>query len=133
MTILHVCGVPPSAAFRRRVPLGLRLRFGLVPLLLFNPVGCSSGLGCNDPSVRQALDQALDNLYAESRKLAKVGVTVNDIVTVSQNGKQASCKALVHIAVDFLGIQKEDRDSSIEYVAEIAESGRTFVTITTPQ
>ena len=133
MTIIHACGVPTSAAFRRRVSLGMRLRFALVPALLLNLVGCSSGPGCNDPAVRQALDQALDNLYAESRKLAKVGVTVNDIVTVSQNGKQASCKALVHIAVDFLGLQKEERDSSIEYVAEVTEQGHTLVTVTTPQ
>ena len=115
-----------SRATARRGVLGL-----LAPLLLLGAAlpGCSRMVGCSEPSVRQALERALDDLYADARKLAKVGVRITDIVAVDQSAKQASCKALVHLSVDFAGIQKEERDTTIPYVAETTEQGRTLVTL----
>lgn len=93
---------------------------------------CSSQPGCNDGTVRQALDQALDNLFAGSRKMATVDLRIDDIVAVEQQKGRASCKAMLHISVDFLGIQKEERDVTISYLAEVTQQGRILVTITTP-
>lgn len=115
-----------SPALKRTRPIaGLTLSCAVLGQLLS---ACSQDLECSDNSVQIALGRALDNLYAQSRSLAQVDITVNDIVVVQQSPQSTSCKALVHLDIDFVG-QKQSRDVAVLYTAETTDKGNVLVTI----
>jgi len=114
----------PALKRTRRIA-GLTLLCAVVGPLLS---ACSQDLECSDKSVQTALGRALDNLYAQSRSLAKVDITIKDTVVVQQSPQSASCKVLAHLDIDFVG-QKQSRDITIPYTAETTDKGNVLVTI----
>lgn len=94
--------------------------------------GCSGGLGCNDAPVREALDRALDRLYAPSRQFAKVAVRIDDIITIERSARRTSCRAVMNVSVEAMLMKKQQEDTTVEYIAETTEQGRVLVTLTSP-
>ena len=114
-----------SATLPRRAVPASRL---LVVLALSPAVSaCRSDLSCSGADVQAALHQALDNLYAESRTLSRVDLTIKDIVSVGQTEHGVSCKAVVHLDINYLGIAKA-ADPIIPYTAERTDNGQVLVT-----
>ena len=114
-------------------PPAARLLFAVCLLLAVSPFLAAWGSGpkCGDTNVRQALGRALDNTFAETRKMAQIAVTVEDIVVVDEGATRAACKAMLHIAFNYMNIQRGEQDSVIEYLAESSDRGNVLVTITT--
>lgn len=83
---------------------------------------------CSDEPVQTAFHKALDDLYAPSRRLARVDVEVNDTIAVYELDSKALCKAAVSISAEYLG-QHRHEDMLVEYVAEQSVKGNIFVTI----
>lgn len=122
--VSRTAGGWPRASARPRRTLGL-LCATLAPLLS----GCGPNVECSGKDVQAALGRALDDLYAQSRQLATVDLTITDIVAVREGPKSAACKVLLQLDADLFG-RKYSQPVTFPYTAEVTEGGKIFVTIT---
>jgi len=90
--------------------------------------GCAQDVGCSDSTVQTALGRALDKIYAQTRTLYKVEITIKDIISIASSTQRASCKVMFHYDIEGFGQSLSD-DVTASYTAELSEKGNVLVTV----